>query len=165
MRYRVLGSSGSDLSERTLLESLLNRFVNQSQLNESSVTRSSETTRKQRAGSAFVGGYGRKTGSSDLLFVEGQLPKKDDEVASRESPSRQLELCLRNLERQLDQRGHQMNDILQLTLYLSDMEAYDRLDETYEQYFDDTRPARTTVGVCELLGGAAVTVDAVVAVE
>ncbi|MFC4408282.1 RidA family protein [Haloarchaeobius iranensis] len=58
-----------------------------------------------------------------------------------------------------------MSDVLQLTLYLAEMDAYQRVNDTYEHYFDEAYPARTTVGVCELLGGAAVTVDSVVAME
>lgn len=46
--------------------------------------------------------------------------------------------------------------MFQLTLYLADMDAYER-------YFDDMYPARMTVGACELLGGIVVTVNAVVA--
>ena len=45
------------------------------------------------------------------------------------------------------------------------MDAYEQVNETDERYFEETYPARTTVGACELLGGAAVTVNAVVAVE
>lgn len=45
------------------------------------------------------------------------------------------------------------------------MDAYESVNETYERYFEDTYPARTTIGACELLGGAAVTVDAVAALE
>lgn len=45
------------------------------------------------------------------------------------------------------------------------MDAYREVNGTYEQYFDETYQARTTVGVRELLGGAAVSIDAVVAVE
>lgn len=44
------------------------------------------------------------------------------------------------------------------------MDAYEEVNDVYEQSFDETYPARTTVGVRELLGGAAVTIDAVVAV-
>ena len=58
-----------------------------------------------------------------------------------------------------------MGDGLQLTLRLAEMDAYERVNDTYEQYSDETYPARTTVGVRELLGGAAVAADAVVAVE
>lgn len=132
---------------------------------ESSPVRTSDRTRKQRAGSEFVGGYGTKTGDSDLLFVEGQLPERDGDVASGEPPSRQLEICLERLRAELDRHGREPADVLQLTLYLTDLDAYERVDETYREFFDDAHPSRTTVGVSELLGGAAVTVDAVVAVE
>jgi 2-iminobutanoate/2-iminopropanoate deaminase len=45
------------------------------------------------------------------------------------------------------------------------MDGDDRLNASDQKSFDDTRPARSTVGVCELLGGAVVTIDAVVALE
>jgi 2-iminobutanoate/2-iminopropanoate deaminase len=132
---------------------------------ESQLSRASESSRKQRDGTEFIGGYGKKTGDSDLLFIEGQLPEDGDRIASDASPVRQLELCLGNLETQLERHGKEMSDVLQLTLYLAEMDAYERVNDTYEQYFDKTYPARTTIGVCELLGDAAVTVDAVVAIE
>ena len=134
-------------------------------MNKSQPVRASETSRKQRDGTKFIGGYGKKTGDSDLLFVEGQLPEDNGQVVSEESPARQLELCFQNLEIQLDRHGKETRDVLQLTLYLAEMDAYEQVNASYEQYFDETYPARTTVGVCELLGGAVVTIDAVVALE
>lgn len=132
---------------------------------DSQIVRASQTSRKQRDGMKFIGGYGKKTGESDLLFIEGQLPEDDDRIAGSEPPAKQLELCLQNLEAQVERHGKGLSDVLQLTLYLAEMDAYEAVNEVYEQYFDETYPARTTVGVCELLGGAAVTVDAVVAIE
>jgi len=44
---------------------------------ESSLDRASESSRKQRAGTDFTGAFGKKNGSSDLLFIEGQLPEQD----------------------------------------------------------------------------------------
>ena len=135
------------------------------QVSKSIPDRASEASRRQRAGTEFIGGYGMKTGDSDLRFIEGQLPEHEGRIESDESPAQQLELVLQNLEAKLNQRGQRMDDVLQLTLYLADMDAYESVNETYERYFDDTYPARTTVGACELLGGAAVTVDAVAALE
>ncbi|MBZ6496310.1 RidA family protein [Natrinema longum] len=135
------------------------------QIAESRPVRASESSRKQRDGSAFTGAFGKKTGSSDLLFLEGTLPEQDGEVARTEPPSRQLEICLENLEAELRRYGKDPSHVLQLTLYLADMDAYRSVNETYEEFFDETQPARTTVGVCELLGGAAVTIDGVVAIE
>ncbi|SHH60589.1 hypothetical protein SAMN05443636_2971 [Halobaculum gomorrense] len=45
------------------------------------------------------------------------------------------------------------------------MDAYTFVNDAYERYVDGEVPARTTVDVCDLLGGAAVTVDGVVALE
>lgn len=132
---------------------------------ESSLDRASESSRKQRAGTDFTGAFGKKTGSSDLLFLEGQLPEQDEEVVRSESPPQQLEICLENLEVALSRHGRELADVLQLTLYLADMESYEQVNEAYERVFDETCPARTTVGVCNLLGGAAVSVDAVVPIE
>ena len=98
-------------------------------------------------------------------FIEGQLPEHEGRVESDESPAQQLELALRNLEVELNQRGQGMDDVLQLTLYLTDMDACESVNETYERYFEDTYPTRTTVGACELLGGATVTADAAAALE
>ncbi|WP_049997064.1 RidA family protein [Halococcus sediminicola] len=135
------------------------------QVSRSISDRASETSRKQRDGTEFIGGYGKKTGDSDLCFIEGQLPEHEGRVESNESPAQQLELALQNLETQLNQHGQGMDDVLQLTLYLADMDAYESVNETYGRYFEEPYPARTTVGACELLGGAAVTVDAVAALE
>lgn len=57
-------------------------------------SRASASSRKQRDGTGFIGGYGKKTGESDLLFIEGQLPEDGDRIANDASPVRQLELCL-----------------------------------------------------------------------
>ena len=73
--------------------------------------RASETSRKQRDGTEFIGGYGQKNGSSDLLFIEGQLPEEEDRIVSDASPPRQLELALRNLETELERYGIDIDDV------------------------------------------------------
>lgn len=127
--------------------------------------RASTDGRKQRDGTGFIGGMGMKNGESDLLFVKGQLPEDGDRIASDESPARQLKRCLNSLESQVRRHGATMEDVLKVTLYLADMDAYEPVNEAYEAGWEASYPARTTVGVCELLGGAAVTIDAVVAIE
>jgi enamine deaminase RidA (YjgF/YER057c/UK114 family) len=85
-----------------------------------------------------MGGYGTKIDDSNLRFIEGQLPEHEGRVESDESPAQQLELVLQNLEAKLNQRGQGMDNVLQLTLYLADMDAYESINETYERYFDAT---------------------------
>lgn len=81
------------------------------------------------------------------------------------SPAEQAELCLDSLTATLAQRGCSTEDVLQVSLYLTDLDAYEDVNAAYERYFAEPYPARTTLGVSELLGGASVQLDAVVAVE
>ncbi|NUC74422.1 hypothetical protein HTZ84_19335 [Haloterrigena sp. SYSU A558-1] len=67
--------------------------------------RASESGRRQRDGTAFTGAFGNKTGSSDLLFVEGRLPESDGRLRFDEPPSRQLERRLATLESEPERRG------------------------------------------------------------
>lgn len=127
--------------------------------------RTSSVARKQRAGSKFVGGYGQKTGSSDLLFLEGQLPIADGEVLDGAPVESQLEQCVANLQNVLTDYRLTLEDVLKITVYLTDLDDYEAMEAAYSDAFEQPVPTRTVVGVSELLGGARVQLDAVAAIE
>lgn len=122
------------MGERISLERILKQRVQSEQANRSIPDRASEASRRQRAGTEFIGGYGTTTGDSDLRFIEGQLPEHEERVESDKSPAQHLELALQNLEAKLNQHGQGMDDMFQLTLHLTDMGAYESVNETYERY-------------------------------
>lgn len=128
-------------------------------------SRASASSRTQRAGTAHIGGYGQKTGSSDLLFVEGQLPTTDGVVDGDRSAVEQMERCLSNLRTALGEHGRTLDDVLKVTVYLTDLDQYEAVNDAYRAAFDEQLPARAVVGVSELLGGASVQIDAVAAIE
>ena len=41
-----------------------------------------------------------------------------------------------------------------VTVYLTDMKLFDRMNKVYLEYFPEPRPTRTTVGVASLVGTA-----------
>lgn len=129
------------------------------------VDRASSAARKQRDGPGFVGGYGQQTGSSDVLFIEGQLPTVDGEVISDAPVDAQLRQCLSNLEQALAAHGRTLDDLLKVTLYLTTLDEYQSANEAYRDGFDSELPPRTVVGVSELLGNATVQLDAIAAIE
>lgn len=129
------------------------------------VVRASSAARKQRDGPEFVGGYGQKTGSSDLLFIEGQLPTVDGRVIGDAPADAQLRECLSNLEQVLAAHGRTLDALLKVTLYLTTLDDYDAVNAAYRDGFDCDLPPRTVVGVSELLGNAAVQLDAIAAIE
>lgn len=59
----------------------------------------------------------------------------------------------------LDELGLDFSDIVQGTVYLSDIGDYGAMNEVYGEYFPSDPPARETVAVAALVGGAAVEIS------
>lgn len=99
-----------------------------------------------------------------LLFCSGQIPidPRTGDVAAA-TPGEQTGRCLENLAAVCHAAGATLGDAVRLTLYLTDMAAYDEVNEVYELFFESDPPARVAVGVAELPSGAQVEIDAVVA--
>jgi 2-iminobutanoate/2-iminopropanoate deaminase len=64
----------------------------------------------------------------------------------------------------LESKGLDFDDIVNATVYLTDINAFPEMNEVYRTYFPTSPPARTTVGVSALPGGAAIEI-ALVAVS
>ncbi|PSQ56574.1 enamine deaminase RidA [Halobacteriales archaeon SW_8_68_21] len=127
----------------------------------------SEESRRQREGPGGTGAFGKRTGTSDLIFFEGILPEVDGEVLSDRSIEEQLSTALDNLEAALvDRRNATFGDVMKLEIQLTDPEAADAVDHVYASRFDDVDlPPRSVVGVCSLPGGADVQLDVIAADE
>lgn len=99
------------------------------------------------------GGYGKKVGESDVLFLEGQLPTVDGRVESDRSAADQMERCLTNIRAALARHDRTLDDALNITVRLTDLDQYEAVNDVYREAFDYRLPARAVVGVSELLGG------------
>jgi 2-iminobutanoate/2-iminopropanoate deaminase len=59
--------------------------------------------------------------------------------------------------------GGSLANAVRLTVYLSDMNDFQRVNEVYAEFFEGDPPARVAAGVAALPRGADVEIDAVVA--
>jgi len=127
----------------------------------------STESKRQRDGTGNIGAFGKRTGSSDLRFFEGILPKVDGKLLSNHSIEEQFTTALDRLESALaDNRNLTLNDVMKLEIQLTDPSAAEAVDHVYESRFDDVElPPRTVVGVCSLPGGADVQLDVIAAEE
>ncbi len=57
---------------------------------------------------------------------------------------------LQNIDNILDAAGASLNDVIKVNIYLTDIEDYDELNETYDEFFDEPYPARSVVEVSDL---------------
>lgn len=62
----------------------------------------------------------------------------------------QTELALRNVEAVLNAAGSGLDRVMQMTIYVSDMELWDAVNRKYAEVMGDHRPARAIVPVKDL---------------
>lgn len=97
-----------------------------------------------------------------LIFVSGQLPiTLDTREPVTGSIEEQTELALRNVEAVLRSAGCGLNDVLQFTIYVSDMGLWDAVNATYARVMGEHRPARAIVPVKELHFGTQIEIQAI----
>ena len=73
----------------------------------------------------------------------------------------QTELALANVEHVLKAAGSDLDHVLQMTIYVSDMELWGKVNETYARVMGDHRPARAIVPVKELHFGTQIEIQAI----
>ena len=115
---------------------------------------------------AAVGAYSQATTNGDLLFTAGQIPLTPDGDLLDEAPvAEQTERALDNVLAILDAEGADASDVLKVTVFMADIEAFDEMNRAYAAYFEDEPPARSAVEVGRLPKGIAVEIEAVASVE
>jgi reactive intermediate/imine deaminase len=104
-------------------------------------------------GAQTAGPYSPGILAGNTLYVAGQVgrtpdgkyPEKfEDEVAQ----------TLENVGKILKAANYSFADAVAVQVYLTDMSTFQAMNSVYMKYFPEPRPARTTVGVKELVGPA-----------
>jgi 2-iminobutanoate/2-iminopropanoate deaminase len=97
----------------------------------------------------------------DQVFIAGQGPLDPNTLKIvGQTIEEQVELTLNNIKRALEAAGCTMDDCVKVTSYLANMSDFDRYNAVYKRFFNEPRPARTTVEA-RLWGGILVEIDAI----
>ena len=92
------------------------------------------------------------------LYAAGQTGRDLKTNKIPEDFETEVKTCLNNIEIVLKAAGMGYEDAVAVQVYLTDMDLFPRMNAVYSTYFKDPRPARTTVGVTKLVGGARIEV-------
>lgn len=107
-----------------------------------------------------IGPYSQAVKVGPWLFLSGQIPidpstglivEGDIEVQTRR--------VLENIKAILEASGYTLNDVVKVTVYLVDLNDFQKFNKVYSEYFSDKPPARTTVQVAGLPRGAKIEID------
>ena len=111
-----------------------------------------------------AGPYSHAVRSGGLLFCSGQVPIDPATGALVEgSIGDQARQCLENLTTVCAHAGVTLADAVRMSIYVTDIATFAQVNEVYGSYFQSDPPARTTIGVAALPGGAQIEMDAIVA--
>lgn len=112
-----------------------------------------------------AGHYSQAVVHNGLIYVSGQLPIDENGVKMTDAPvSQQAEQVLRNVAAILESAGSARNQVLQMTLYVADVEHWGEVNRVYAEFFGEHKPARAVVPVKELHYGLAIEVQAIAAI-
>jgi 2-iminobutanoate/2-iminopropanoate deaminase len=79
-----------------------------------------------------------------LLFVSGQVGMRDGRAG--EGIQEQTRLALENMKDVLAGAGCALDDVVKVTVFLTDMALWPEMNEVYREYFPSEPPARSALG-------------------
>lgn len=111
---------------------------------------------------AAVGPYSQAVRVGQFVFTAGQIPldPKSGVIVS-EDISEQARRVLDNLTAVLAAENLTFGHIVKTTIFLTDMNDFQAVNEVYAKYFSDQPPARSTVAVSALPKGARVEIECI----
>ena len=115
------------------------------------------------AAPAAVGPYSQAVEVDGWIWISGQIPL---DPASGEIVAGGIEAATRrtldNLKAVVEAGGASLQDVVRVTVYLTDLGNFAAMNAIYAEYFTDEPPSRACVEVSALPKGVEVEMDAVV---
>lgn len=99
-----------------------------------------------------------------LIYIAGQGAHSHDKSDFPMDIETHTTKVMDNVKKLVEAGGGTMESILQLTVYLTNIDNYDGMNKVFKTYFPHGGPARTTVAVAGLPGQSLVEINCIAAV-
>lgn len=112
-----------------------------------------------------IGPYSQGVVAGNLLFISGQLPLDPETgkfvAGGIEEHTHQ---CLKNLKAIAEAAGSSLKRAVKVTVFLTNMEDFARVNQVYARYFLDNLPARVAFQVSALPQNSDIEIEAIVTI-
>ena len=112
-----------------------------------------------------LGTYSQAIRAGNTIYLAGQVGLDPATMQIVEGIDAQIHRVFRNLEAVAVAAGANLDDAVKLTVFLTDLSHFARLNEIMAQYVKQPYPARSAVGVSQLPRGALVEIEAILVRE
>ncbi len=114
------------------------------------------------AAPAAIGTYSQAVRAGKTVYLSGQIPLDPETMQLVDSSiEAQIRRVFDNLAAVSAAAGGSLDDIVKLTVYLTDLGNFATVNEIMATYFNEPYPARAAIGIASLPRGAAVEIDAI----
>ena len=111
---------------------------------------------------AAIGTYSQAVKVGNTVYISGQIPLIPESMELvTESFEAQAVQVFENLKAIAEAAGGSLNEAVKLTILLSDMSHFAKVNEVMARYFDEPYPARAAIAVKELPKSVDIEIDAI----
>lgn len=114
---------------------------------------------------AAIGPYAQGIVVNGLFYSSGQIPLTAAGELVEGDIVAQTNQVFENLKAVLEAAGSSLDKVVKTTVFLSDMNNFAAMNETYAHHFGDHKPARSAVEVARLPKDVKVEIEVIAVVE
>ena len=108
-----------------------------------------------------IGVYSQGIETKDLIFTSGQIPLTSKGELIKDDFEAESIQVINNIKAVLNHAGSDLSSIVKITVFLTDLSLFPRLNKVFENFFPEMPPARSAVEVSALPMNVRVEMEAV----
>tara|TARA_Y100000817_G_scaffold184627_1_gene144232 strand:- start:52 stop:432 length:381 start_codon:yes stop_codon:yes gene_type:complete len=97
-----------------------------------------------------IGVYSQGIETENLIFTSGQIPLTAEGELIKDDFESEVIQVINNLKSVLEHGGSNLSNIVKITVFLTDLSLFPRLNKVFESFFQEDPPARSAVEVSAL---------------
>ncbi len=98
--------------------------------------------------------------AGQTIYVAGQAGAEGADAQTKDITA-QTTAALLAIDKILRSAGYHMSDVTSVTVYMTDLADFPQMNAVYKRFLPDPKPARATVQVAGLVGGAKIEIAAI----
>jgi reactive intermediate/imine deaminase len=110
---------------------------------------------------AAIGPYSQAMRTGNVVYLSGQIPLDPKTMQIVEGFENQVNRVFDNLRAVCRAAGGDFDRVVRVTIYLTDLAQFPKVNDIMASRFEEPFPARVTVGVAARPRGAQVEIDAI----
>jgi 2-iminobutanoate/2-iminopropanoate deaminase len=99
--------------------------------------------------------------SGEFLFISGQIPFDSDGNLAGDEIVAQTHQSIKNIIAILEEAGYTIDNVVKTTVLMKNMEDFATMNAVYNEYFENSKPARAAYEVVRLPKDVLVEIEAI----